>query len=57
MLIFPGALSYGGVRTWVKGSQVGGNRVLAEASNLLEASARARFLRAWESFTHVLTPP
>ena len=26
---------YGGVRTWVEGSQAHGNRTLAEASNLL----------------------
>ncbi len=32
---FPGAPSYGGVRTWVEGSQARGNRTLAEASNLL----------------------
>ena len=30
-----GAPSYGGMRTWVEGSQAGGNRTLAEASNLL----------------------
>ncbi len=32
---FPGAPSYGGVRTWVEGSQTRGDRALAEASNLL----------------------
>ena len=32
---YPGAPSYGGVRTWVEGSQARGNRALAEASNLL----------------------
>ncbi len=32
---YPGAPSYGGVRTWVKSSQARGNRALAEASNLL----------------------
>ena len=32
---FPGAPSYGGVRTWVEGSQAHGNCPLAEASNLL----------------------
>ncbi len=31
----PGAPSYGGVRTWVEGSQTCGDRALAEASNLL----------------------
>ena len=31
----PGAPSYGVVRTWVEGSQMRGNRALAEASNLL----------------------
>ena len=32
---FPGAPSYGGVRTWVEGSQTRGSRTLAEASNLM----------------------
>ncbi len=32
---FPRAPSYGGVRTWVEGSQMCGDRALAEASNLL----------------------
>ena len=32
---YPRAPSYGGVRTWVEGSQALGNRALAEASNLL----------------------
>ena len=32
---FPGAPSYGGVRTWVEGSQMRGDRALAGASNLL----------------------
>ncbi len=31
---FPGAPSYGGVRTWVEGSKMHGYRALAEASNL-----------------------
>ena len=31
----PRALSYGGVRTWVEGSQMRENRALAGASNLL----------------------
>ncbi len=32
---FPGAPSYGGVITWVEGSQTCGDRALAEATNLL----------------------
>ena len=31
----PRAPSYGGVRTWVEGSQMRGDRALARASNLL----------------------
>ncbi len=32
---FPGAPSYGGVKTWVEGSQMRGDLALADASNLL----------------------
>ena len=37
---FPGAPSYGGVSTWVEGSQKRGDRTLAEASNLLGYNAQ-----------------
>ncbi len=52
----PRAPSYGGVRTWVEGSQMRGDRALARASNLLGYNEYAQQDLSTKT-AHWLEPP